>query len=43
MRLNPLQQKILSIIELLSLQNLLVKSTLVKISQIGLGATVTKM
>ena len=43
MHLNPLQQKILSIIEQLPLQKALVKSTLIKISQIGLGATVTKM
>ncbi len=43
MQLNPLQQKILSIIEPLPLRNALVKSTLIETSQIGLGETVTKM
>ncbi len=44
MYLNPIQQKILSIIEPLPLRNALVKSTnLIETSQIGLGETVTKM
>lgn len=44
MQLNPLQQKILSIIEPLPLRNSLVKSTnLIEKSQVGLGETVTNM
>ncbi|MBW4665703.1 MAG: hypothetical protein KME01_16160 [Chroococcus sp. CMT-3BRIN-NPC107] len=44
MYLNPIQRKILSIIEPLPLQKALIKSTnLIETSQIGLGKTITKM